>query len=758
MQLSTRQDPRTRRAPARLPAESIGEDDNPFGGAAGPAIAIPNVLAIAQRNWRLIALCGLGFLALAVAYVLLATPLYTSTASLLIDTRMNQTLQKQNIIEDTPVDTSMVDSQVNVLQSDSVGSEVVRKLNLTQDPEFVGPPSGGSALLIYNTVGFIKGTLAKLGLKSTPVVDASALLERTALDSFEQHLVVKREELSFVIDVSFTSNSPEKAAKIANAVTYAYMAADLAAKVQSTHSANLWLQNRLIELKAQATDADHQLQRYKAANNIVETGRGLLDQQSLTDLNSQMITAKAATAEAKARLDRMQEVNTDGIPDATVTDALNSPIITRLRAQYLDTLAKRSDLIRTLGPNHIAVRKLQDQMDNLKKSILGEERRIADAYQSDYRIAQARQDSLTTSMSQMVGQSEATNQAQVKARDLESSADTYRNIYNSFLQKFQETEQAQTIPVNDSRVVSTAQVPLKKSSPKTLLAIVGGLMFGLMLGTSAAVAKEVTANVFRTGGDVEQELGIRSLGILPDISDRAGHAGPEHDLNEWVLRAPYSRFTETIRSIYVALRLAKFENEAMVIGVVSSVPKEGKTTVAANLGALVASLGWRTLLIDGDMHERSLSKTLAPKARGGLLEAIASPSKLSSLVTRRKRSTLDVLPCVTDERPFNAAEVLGSAQMVDLLDVARSTYDVIIVEFAPIMSVVDVRASGHLADKFVFVVKWGESKKNLVTEALAVSEVVRDRVAGIVLNKADPVALRSLEAYKGKTYTNYYRE
>ena len=416
------------------------ESEAVFGEAGHGGIAIPNVVAICKLRWKLIASTAAGGLLLAVAYILLATPLFTSTASILIDTRMNQTLQKQNIIDDSPVDTSGVDSQVNVIASDSIAQAVIHKLNLTSDPEFIGPPSALGAMIMFQVRTWISQIATRLGRSNDPVVDPATLLEQQALDVFSKRLTVKREELSFLIDISFASESPTKAARIVNAVVDAYRTADLDAKILSTKSANQWLQQRLLDLKTQATDADNKLQLYKATNNIVETGRGLLDQQALSDLNTQIVAARTAVAEAKARLDRIKQINGNDVPDATVADALNNQVITRLRAQYLDLSSRHAELGRTVGLKHIATLKVLDQMNQLKLSILSEEQRISDAYTSDYVIANARLASLSASMQQLVGQSEMTNQAQVKARELESSADASRNIYNSFLQKFQETE------------------------------------------------------------------------------------------------------------------------------------------------------------------------------------------------------------------------------------------------------------------------------------------------------------------------------
>jgi polysaccharide biosynthesis transport protein len=230
-------------------------------------------------------------------------------------------------------------------------------------------------------------------------------------------------------------------------------------------------------------------------------------------------------------------------------------------------------------------------------------------------------------------------------------------------------------------------------------------------------------------------------------------------VEEFVLDAPYSRFTETLRNLKALISAAQLGDGVKVIGIVSSVPKEGKTTIAANLAALmIASSGARTLIIDSDVHLRNLTARLAPDAREGLIEALVDPSRLPTLVCRRRRSGLDVLPCALSARLPNAAELLGSPEMEQLLAAARKAYDYIVIEIAPIMSVVDMKMIERFIDRFILVVEWGQTKRGLVLEALSEAEIIRERIAGVVLNKADPFALRSMESYKGDKFRDYYQE
>jgi succinoglycan biosynthesis transport protein ExoP len=375
-------------------------------------------------------------------------------------------------------------------------------------------------------------------------------------------------------------------------------------------------------------------------------------------------------------------------------------------------------------------------------------------------MAKTRESELAAAMAQSVGEAETGSQAQVMMRELESSADALRGLYNSFLQKYKEinTVQSETIPVQNARILTRA-TPSSKSSKKATLVFAGSIVFGLFLGAGAAVAREWAAGVFRTAQAVEHATDMRCV-MLPMVKANAGRTAffpggtRSTPVEEFVLDAPYSRFAETLRNVKALISTGQLLDGVKVIGIVSSVPKEGKTTIAANLAALMIGSGARTLIIDSDVHLRLLTAKLAPDAREGLIEALLDPSRLATIVSKRQRSGLDVLPCVLSTRLPNAADLLGSFEMEQLLAATRKTYDYIIVEIAPIMSVVDVKMIERFIDRFIFVVEWGKTKQSVVLEALSQAQIIRERLIGVVLNKADPVALRSLEAYNG----DYYQE
>ncbi|MDF0578921.1 AAA family ATPase [Bradyrhizobium yuanmingense] len=724
-----------------------------FGGAV---LSFERVADVLRRQWPIIAVCTGASLALVIVYLAMAQPMYTANSRIMMDTRQTQVLDKDSNASSALIDTGYVDSQVEIINSDDLILSVVRRLKLTEDPEFNGSNPGLLSIII--------GKLTSLFGSGEPA--SQERIEHAVVQQVQKNLRTERVLTTYVLSLSYKARSPDKAAKIANAIASAYLVGALEAKYQSTKRATEWLQQRSLELSEQASASDRAVQTFKAENNIVGTSRGLMSEQQLSDLNTQLVQARAATAEAKARLDRIDTISDQDVAQSTVTDALNNSVITRLRAQYLDLQAQYADWSRRYGKSHLAAVNLANKMEELRKNIADELRRIADAYRSDYEIAKSREASLEKNVKDLVAQAGNKGQAEVKLRDLESAADTYRNLYNNFLEKLQSATQNQSFPLSEARLISTATKPDRKSSPRTVLALVGGLVGGLCLGFGAAFARELLSDVLRTPGEVEDELGVKCLGVLPDIRPptKAGallptsaKTGPP-DLSRYVVDHPFSRFAETLRNIKVSIDVARLTREIKVIGIVSSLPKEGKTTVAANFAQLIALTGHRTVLIDGDLHTRSLTRELAPNAKTGLVEALNDPANLGYHVQRSKETGLDFLPSVVASRMVNSADVIGSKAMAELLKVLKEHYEYIVIDLAPVMPVADSKAVSFLIDAMVYVIEWGQTTRTALQESVSGSEVLQKKLIGAVLNRANPKMLKRIEAYKGKHHNSYYVE
>lgn len=722
-----------------------------------PQLDALGLLRVLYRQWPIIAAFSAATLLLGVGYTLLATPRYTATVLLYVDPHKPQFNARQEVTVNGAADPGVIESQVEILKSDSVLKGAAHTLDLADDPRFHPAPGVVASLLSR-----ISGRFRSVAASSPDDIEAEIAEEVGSA------LKVKRVGLTYVIEIDYTSVDRELAARIANGVADAYSVAELDAQFRSNRQASKWLQDRIRELRAQAAEADRAVQKFKAENGLVDTARGSLNEQQLADVNAQLIAAKAATAEARARYDRVTEISKGGLTEGSVADALRSEVITRLRAQYLDLSAKRGELARRYGRAHGAVANIDYQMEEIRRSIGLELRRIAESNKSDYEVAREREESIRRSLKELVAQADTNNQALVQLRDLESGAQTYRSLYDSFFQKFEEATQQQSFPVSRARVITPASEPDRPSWPRGVVVIPGALVVGVVLGLVAALLKEFLGNDFRGFDDVAHYAGLECLGVLPDLSyergkrrsatPRPGLLGGSSAYVRQSVDAPFSRFTETVRNVKVSIDIARSQQKSGVVGVVSSVPGEGKTTFAANLALLTAQMGHRTLLIDGDLHNPSLTRTLAKGAGSGLVEALTGGARVEDLLVVDGATGLSFLPTVLHGKESNVVALLTSKAMGDLLLSFRQQYEYVIIDLPPAVPVVDVKAAAHMIDNFIFIIQWSVTSRDVVREALESADTLRQRILGAVLNKADPAELKRFEAYKGRYYHNYYIE
>ncbi len=734
-----------------------------------PQLDVLAIIRILLRRWRLLAMIVIVGIALGVTYMLVSTPKYTAEFLILVDPTKNATrLSQVDESSSRVIDPGAIESQVEVLKSDSVALMVVRSLNLTKDPMIMGQEPS----LVSSIISPVKDRIVKLFRKpQAPPTETE--LENAAVGMVTRSMKVTRIGVTYVFQVEFTSTNAEKSMRIANALADAYMDSQLQARYDSTRRTASWLQDRLKLLREETSAAEGAVQRYKAENNIVDTARGLMSDQQLADANAQLAAARNDTSAAKARLDRIEEVLKSPAPlNNTVPEALHSEVLNRLRAQYLDLSSRVADLSTRFGPNHGTVVILRNQMNDIGNAAHDELGRIAQSTRSDYEIASNNERNAKANLDALIAQADTTNKASIKLRDLESSAQTYRTLYDNMLQRMQEATQEQSSPDANARVITPATLPDTASSPKLLIVMLISIVGSLAIGFITAISRELLGGTFKTPDDVLSYAGLECLGTLPRVSINrsmrrllrkniasGSTLGAHSPVARQTVLAPFSRFTETIRNVKVSIDIARTGSGTMVTGIVSSVPKEGKTTFTANLALLTAQMGHKTLVIDGDMHNPSLTRTFVNQdIKLGLMDILQSRCTFDEAKLTDASTGLDFIPTVIKERHPNIVSLITSEAMIDLLKKAREDYEYVFIDLPPIVPVVDVKASAHLFEHFVFIVEWARTSRDVVYDALVASDRVRQQTVGVILNKADPLELKRIESYRGPDYGSYYVE
>jgi polysaccharide biosynthesis transport protein len=709
--------------------------------------------------------------AASVIYLGTTPPTYTGQVKVLFGSNTKpQFSQQQSILPDSPFDRAQLESQLEILRSKAILVSVINQLKLAEDPDFkVSEP------LLVRLIGRVKALFRSTAVEPDKDNNQDALFA-----AFQDRLSVASIGFSNVIEIKYNASNPKRAAEIANALANTYIVDQLNARFEANRTATTWLQERLKDLGQQALTAERAVNAFRSQNNIVAADGKLMDEQLVTELNSRLIAARAQTADALTRLNKFEAIiraaDTEAISgsanrEASVSDALSSPIINNLRQQYLEYARRETELAARVGRDHLAVVNLRARMRDLRASILDEVRRLAESSKNDYDSSKQRLEDVEKQLAQAVTQFRSANSAESTLRELETNAKGYRSLYESFLQRYMGAVQQETFPSTEARVISPASPPQEKSKPKTSLVLALGLFGGLALGVGLGLLRDVMDRVFRTADQVEALLHMPCLSLVPLMKEAEPRHSPRElqqagkpDGQRMIVRdsgvfwaateMPLSRFAESIRSIKLAIDLNVTAPSNKVVGITSSLPNEGKSTIAAALASLIAHAGARVIVVDCDLRNPSLSRTLAPAASAGIVEVIAGGCSLEDAIWTDSTTNLVFLPMVKRKALVHTSEILSLPATKQLFDNLRASYDYIVVDLPPLAPVVDVRATSKFIDCFVLAVEWGRTKTDVVQHALHTAPNLHSGFIGAVLSKTDMQAIKRYDHYHRDYYSN----
>jgi succinoglycan biosynthesis transport protein ExoP len=746
-------------------------------GGPGPA---DMVLGFLRRHYLVIIATAALTLAASVGFLKVAPPTYTAQAKVLLGGSKAPTVQPQPVLDETPID---LESQIEILKSKAIATSVINQLNLSDDPDFIG--KGGR---LNSAVKAIRGMLGIT--PQAPTIDPFDEL----VDEFQSRLSAVRIGMSNVIEVSFNYGNAQRAAEIANAIAKAYIDDGLKAKADANRAATAWLHDRLEELGHDALNAERSVNELKTKSNIVSSDGKLIDEQQVTELNSRLVAARTRTSEALARVNRFEAViasqnvdavsmgnldavsvgNLDGAESLSISDPQNNQIMNSLRQQYLEYARREYEFAAKYGSEHMAVVNLRTTMKSIRRSILEEVRRLAEISKSDFDVAKQRQQEIEKQLAAAISQSQNTSSAELSVRELNTSAKGYRSLYESFLQRYMGSVQQSSFPATEARVISPATAPQKKSKPNAKLILALGMFGGIALGAGFGLAREMKDRGFRTTTQIEQKLHLPCLSVVPLLKHRkvrkitrtsalaAGQAGKtpgQRMLSKgsgtcWAAAAmPSSRFAESIRSIRFAIDLDPTKTPSKVVGLTSTLPNEGKSTIAASLAQLLASSGKRVIVVDCDLRNPSLSADLTPAVDAGITDILSGTRSLEDTIWTDTATGLDFLPGKRAALS-STSDILCTNEIKKLFAQLRATYDYVIVDLPPLAPIVDVRATTALIDSFILVVEWGRTTSDVVEHALNTAPNVYDSLLGTVLNKADMKVMKRYANHIGDYYND----
>ena len=439
------------------------------------------------RRHKVYPLAGLlAALLVAAAVELVLTPRYRATIQILIGPADLRLVEKsvQPIAPAADSNVMQVETETRILTSDRVLRRVVRRERLTEDAEFQ-TRSGASRL--DGVVDALRTAIGKPSEQAKP-----ADRELYALRLLQRNITAKRTERTYVVDLMVESTDPEKSARIANAIGTAYLDEQANARAESARRATESLSARLNEQRERVTQAEEQVELYKARHNIVDAGGRSVDDQQLTDLNNQLSAARARTAETKARYDLVLQLRRGGLDQGAITEAIQSTTLGLLRDQYGTIARQEANLAAELGPRHPRVIEARAQLREAQQQIGGEIARIAEASRIDYERALANETTLANNLATLKQRAVDTGLASVKLRELEREAEASRAVYESFLMRTREIREQEHLDTANVRILADAQSPPGRSwPPRRMLLLPALLMLGLFGGIALAYGIEL---------------------------------------------------------------------------------------------------------------------------------------------------------------------------------------------------------------------------------------------------------------------------
>lgn len=779
-----------------------GSPTHPAAAAPSFAQKVDTVIGFLQRRWMIISVCVAAALPFGAINHFFAKPTYTSSSTIMVDPRVTQ-LFPNSLVPDASRDPSWVENQIGVLKSQGVAAYVVKQLRLADDPEFLREDPGVFASMLESvgvTAGLKKiglgGALIAVGLAESDRPRSEAERIGEAQGAFTRRIDVKRVGLSNMLRVEFRSRNPDQAVKVANTMVDAYIYDQLTAKYQANRRASDWLLERLQVLREDAANAERAVLEFKSKNNIVAAAGRLVTDQEMVDATSKLATSKAAATDIQARLNRIDAVIKSGqssadagfdetiaAADETTSDAMQNSIIGQLRKQYLDLVNREMAWSAQYGKNHVAVINLQKQIRDIRRSMMSELIRIRESLKSEYEIASQRQATAEKTLADVIAQSKGVNQAQITLFNLEATAQSYRRLYDNFLQRHTEAVQQQTLPVTEARAISPAAV--YQTGPKRGMIWLTTLLAGAGIGVGFGALRELMDRGFRTKEQVQSALSLQCLSLVPVLTDRAmlgilndprtralqartsatvaevirntmvSRIHKTSRLMRTVQQAPDSILAESVRMIRLNLELEGQSESRRVLGVTSAFPGEGKSSLAAALATVIAQGGQQVILVDCDLRNPSLSRALSPDAKLGVVDAIHGHSNFQELIWTDPTTNLSFLPGAA-RAAISPSEFLASPEAATLFSALRKVFDYVIVDLPPLLAATDVRAASQLLDSYLLVVEWGQTKIDAVQYALRHAPGVYERTAGIVLNKVDVEAMGRYDTYGGMYYGYSY--
>ncbi len=735
-------------SPYRPPDKLIPVSYGPRGFAAPPyapaSFQLADFFRMMDARRGLIARVALGTILCALAIAIVLPTTYASSAVVILDPRKNNVTDLSAVLSPLGNDPAAVQNQIQIITSRDLAGAVVDRLKLYDDPEFnpgLAQPS------MVDLVGEMFSLLNPRNWFENITPANSTLSRDRVVDALQHHVSADSQGLSTAITITATARDGAKAALIANTLADAYVKSQVAAKLGATAATTDWLNTRLQDLAQQLQIQQEAIQRYKAEHNLNDSapGSSIVDQQ-MVGISAQVVAARSELAEKQAINDRIGQLVASGNP-ADVAQIVSSPLIVQLRTQQATLLAQEGDLSSKYGPLHPKMQALQEQKRDLDFKITQEVNRLAASAANDVMVAKAHLNSLQGSLGGTEGVARTQNMARVQLQALESNAASTRTMYEAFVQRLRQSQGQDEVQTPESRIISSASIPLHPAGPKRLLIIGTSIPLGLLLGVLAALLAEKLGPMLpvRVNGapraalvpPIPRSQAPRPKApvavwsgppILGEINDTA-----QLRAADFVLDYPASKYSHAMANLVRQLEARPGTEEgAAIVALTSADNGESRSAIAVSLARAATKMGKKAILVDC-APQRLSSKAIKAPVKCGLYDVLTGTVPLNNALAKDPRGETYLLS--TPKRPANAVTMFASRPMARLVTVLRGGADFVVIDCGPAGAGPDAGVIARLADATVLVSKRQMLHSPLLTNAARILESAKAAPVGIVITR-----------------------
>jgi succinoglycan biosynthesis transport protein ExoP len=705
------------------------------------------LLILRKHQWLI-----LSFVLAVVTIVSVATfkmqPVYVATARIEIDRESSNILPFQgNDAYDAAMDLdNYIETQSKVLTSETLALQTIRNTGLSGRPEFSGSSGPSEAVAI--------GSLANQ--RRPP-----------ELAEFLGSLSVRRVPSSRLLDVAFESTDPVLAAKIVNAHLETFVEQNFRSRYEATTRASTWLTDQLDALKIKVQKSEDARIAYERQNQIWSLDdKSNTTTQRLADVNKELTDVQTE----RMKKESLYEFAKAGDLDS-VSQVQNNAFLIEMIRKRGDLNTQYNDALSQYGPNFPKVLRLQIQLKEIDQNLEKQKQNIVNGLESDYREARQRETLLTQALEQQKVDVNAMSEKLVEYNILKREAETDKTLYDGLQTKLKEAEISAGLRSSNIRIVDPAMIPSYPSRPAKARNVALAFLVGLVGGIGLALMREYMDNTVKTPDDVENLARLPSLAVVPQfsgsngVSKRAGllqgfassSNGHEKRIELVAQHLPKSQMSEAFRALRTSLLLSQAGHPPQVILVTSALPREGKTTAAANLAVTLAQLGDSTVLVDADLRKPGVGRLLNMTGGkyAGLSSYLAGVSSLD-LVSVPHPSIPNLVAIPTGPLPPNPADLLSSSRLTEAIAELRTKFKFVVIDSPPVMAATDAVILSVQCDGVLLVVRSGETPKEAFTRTRDLLSSVKCHLLGVVLNAVDSSAPDYYYSYRYYPYSYGY--